>query len=453
MRIALPENVSMIIRKLNEHGFEAYAVGGCIRDSVMGRNPHDWDITTSARPLQVKAIFKRTVDTGIKHGTVTVLAGDEAFEVTTYRIDGEYKDGRHPENVEFVSNLFEDLKRRDFTINAMAYNETDSLVDPFGGKEDIERRLIRCVGDAKERFTEDALRIMRAIRFSAQLSFDIDEKTKEGIKFLAMELRHVSAERISDELMKLLLSTHPDYLQKAYELGVTEVVLPEFDRMMQTYQNNPYHRTNVGEHTLKSMNYVESDRVLRLTMLLHDVGKPLVKTTDIKGTDHFKGHSETGVVIAKRIMKRLRLDNDTIGKVCRLIAYHDWRMSPDMKHVRRAMSVIGEDLFPYFIKVQYADIMAHSDHRKEYSLRRWAQMKESYERIVREGHCVSLKTLNLKGKDVLQLGCKSGVEVGVILKKALDKVIEDPKNNDSLFLKNYAKSLIENIKTQQGGAP
>lgn len=239
MKITLPYKVEQIIRTIQGAGFDAYAVGGCIRDSILGRTPSDWDITTSARPEEVKKLFPRTVDTGIRHGTVTVMIQKEGFEVTTYRIDGEYEDSRHPKEVTFTANLTEDLKRRDFTVNAMAYNDKEGLIDVFGGMKDIEEKIIRCVGEAAERFSEDALRVMRAVRFSAQLGYTIDEKTKDAIKELAPTLKNISAERIQTELIKIAVSPNPDYLRIAYETGVTKAIFPEFDRMMETEQNNP----------------------------------------------------------------------------------------------------------------------------------------------------------------------------------------------------------------------
>ena len=348
MKIQLPATVKAVIDTLQAKGFEAYAVGGCVRDSILGRRPDDWDITTSARPLQVKEIFHRTVDTGIAHGTVTVLFGGGAHEVTTYRLDGEYEDARHPKEVTFTASLREDLRRRDFTINAMAYNEKEGLVDLYGGMEDLQRKRIRCVGDPMERFQEDALRILRAVRFSAQLNFCIEEETWEAIKKLAPTLSKISAERICAELMKLLLSAHPDYLRKAYEAGVTRIVLPEFDRLMDTPQNNPHHCLNVGEHTLKSLCAAPAEKLLRLTMLLHDMGKPACRTTDEQGIDHFRGHGEVSAGIAQKIMRRLRMDNDTVRKVITLIRYHDWRLEPSQREVRRAVNRIGRELFSSF---------------------------------------------------------------------------------------------------------
>ena len=301
-RIRLPERVGRIIATLQDHGYEAYAVGGCIRDSLLGREPGDWDITTSAMPEETKALFHKTFDTGIEHGTVTVLMGEEGFEVTTYRIDGKYEDGRHPKKVSFTRNLREDLLRRDFTINAMAYNETEGLVDIFGGILDLEEGIIRCVGDAKERFGEDALRILRGIRFAAQLGFEIDEDTKQGMRALAPTLEKISAERIQAELIKMLVSDRPELLREAYELGITKIFLPEFDRIMDTEQETPHHIYSVGEHTLHAMKNIRGDKVLRLTMLLHDMGKPALKTVDEEGVAHFKKHAAVSCVITKRIL-------------------------------------------------------------------------------------------------------------------------------------------------------
>ena len=283
MRMNLPPNVNRIIHTLQENGFEAYAVGGCVRDSILGRVPGDWDITTSASPQEIKSLFSHTVDTGIEHGTVTVLMDREGFEVTTYRVDGDYEDCRHPKSVQFTRNLREDLLRRDFTINAMAYNDEDGLVDIFGGMEDLEKRMIRCVGCARERFGEDALRIMRAVRFAAQLGFEIEEETKEAIRALAGNLRQISAERIQTELVKLMTSPHPELIREAYELGITAVILPEFDRLMDTAQETPHHFCNVGQHTIHVICAVRNDRILRLAALFHDFGKPDMKSIDAEG--------------------------------------------------------------------------------------------------------------------------------------------------------------------------
>lgn len=441
MKIQLPEKVHQIITTLKNHGYEAYAVGGCVRDSILGRKPEDWDITTSATPMETKALFARTFDTGIEHGTVTVLMEKEGFEVTTYRIDGEYEDSRHPKEVQFTRSLSEDLLRRDFTINAMAYNEEEGLVDLFGGAEDLEKGVIRCVGNATERFSEDALRMMRAVRFSAQLGFAIEEETKKAIRLLAPTLRNISAERIQAELVKLLISAHPERIREAYELGITEVVLPEFDAMMRTEQETPHHCYNVGEHTIHALQSVAPDKVLRLTMLFHDMGKPAKKTVDDAGVAHFKGHAPVSEQMTKDIMHRLKFDNDTLRKVTKLVYYHDYRMPAQAGNVRRAMNKIGEDLFPYYMQVRRADTDAQSDYRKEEKYANLEGIEMLYTEIVEKRQCVSLKDLAVTGKDLIAAGVKPGPRLGEILDRLLKDVIEEPEHNEKEYLLCLAKEL------------
>lgn len=444
VKIAVPGKAAYIINRITEAGFEAYVVGGCVRDSVLGRVPQDWDITTSARPEQVKALFQRTIDTGIEHGTVTVMVEGEGFEVTTYRIDGEYEDSRHPKEVIFTPSLREDLRRRDFTINAMAYNEEQGLIDIFGGMEDIERGIIRCVGDPMERFREDALRILRALRFSAQLGYRIEDGTREAIRALAPTLRNISAERIATELVKTVNSPHPDYLRDAYEMGVTAVFLPEFDACMKTPQVHKHHMYNVGEHILHSMLYIPADKVLRLTMLFHDMGKAETVTYDEDGTTHFYGHPAAGKEIAGRIMKRLKFDNDTMKKVCRLVEYHDYGIyvDPDMKIVRRAINRIGEDAFPALFRVRFADMSAQSEYKREEkteNLRRW---RFFYDQVIAESQCVSLKTLAVSGKDLMEAGVPQGPKLGECLNALLELVIEEPELNKKEILLEKLKTIL-----------
>ena len=439
MKIQLPEKVNQIIQTLQAHGYEAYAVGGCVRDSILNRNPDDWDITTSATPLETKALFARTFDTGIEHGTITVLLDKDAFEVTTYRVDGTYMDNRHPSEVTFTRSLKEDLLRRDFTINAMAYNDKEGLVDIFGGMEDLKNQRIRCVGNARERFTEDALRILRAIRFAAQLGFEIEEETKEGIRQLAPNLASISAERIQVELIKILVSNNPRMLHMAYELGITKVILPEFDAMMTTGQETPHHKYNVGEHTLKSMEYVSSDKVLRLTMLLHDIAKPIMKTVDENGRVHFKMHDVKGVDMTKEILKRLKFDNDTLYKVLKLVQYHDYRMAAEPKNVRRAMNKIGVELFPFYLEVRRADTLAQSEYKQEEKLQNIREIETCYQEILEKKECVSLKDLAITGSDLIATGMQPGREIGETLEWLLELVIEHPEYNTKetlLKLKN-----------------
>ena len=439
MKIELPRKVVLIINNLQRHGYDAYAVGGCVRDSILNRKPEDWDITTSAKPEQVKRIFRRTVDTGIEHGTVTVLIGKDGFEVTTYRVDGLYEDGRHPKEVTFTSRLEEDLKRRDFTINAMAYNDDERLVDAFGGMRDLNYHLIRCVGDPKERFSEDALRILRAVRFSAQLAFPIEPETAEAIKSLAPNLEKISAERIQAELVKLLVSDHPERIQDACELGITKVVLPEWDDMVGVKQNTPHHKYDVAAHTVHALQNVKNDKVLRLTMLFHDMGKPVMKTTDENGRDHFKGHAIASEQIAKTVMKRLKFDNDTIRKVTKLVAYHDYRMEPTGANVRRAMHEIGVELFPYYLAVRLADTKAQSSYERRGKLENIIQIRELYRNALRNKECVTLKDLAVTGTDLINLGIAPGKELGTLLNELLDMVIEDPAWNQKGKLCDYVK--------------
>ena len=414
------QNVNTIITTLQENGFEAYAVGGCVRDSILGRIPGDWDITTSAMPEETKSLFQKTFDTGIEHGTVTVLLD---------RIDGEYEDNRHPKEVTFTRCLEEDLLRRDFTINAMAYNHKEGLVDLFGGIQDIDRKVIRCVGDAYARFSEDALRILRGIRFAAQLGFDIEEDTRAGMKELAPTLKKISAERIQVELVKTLVSSDPTLLRDAYELGITAQFIPEFDQMMDTKQENPHHKDTVGEHSLQALVNVRKDKVLRLTMLLHDVGKPYTKTTDEEGIAHFYQHSLEGADIAKKILRRLKFDNDTLNKVTKLILYHDYRMPAADKYVRRAMNKIGEELFPFYLEVCRADILAQSKYEQDEKIAHLNEVVKIYEEIVAKRQCVSLKTLAVTGKDLIQMGMKPGKEIGDKLEEFLGLVLDDPELN------------------------
>lgn len=436
MKIQLPEKVKYIIDTITEAGFEAYAVGGCIRDSILGREPNDWDITTSAKPEQVKALFRRTIDTGIAHGTVTVMLDKEGFEVTTYRIDGEYEDSRHPKEVIFTGNLIEDLKRRDFTINAFAYNETTGLVDAFDGLKDIDNGVIRCVGDAVERFTEDALRILRAIRFSAQLGYEIEASTKAGISKLAGNLRNISAERIQVELTKLLVSPNPDFLRIAYDTGVTSVVLPEFDACMKTEQVHQHHCYSVGEHILHSLKEVPPVKELRLAMLFHDIGKPRTLTLGEDGKTHFYGHPKESSNMTFEILKRLRYDNDTIHTVTRLVEFHDYRIDgmPNLRTTRRAIHKIGEDLFPLLIQVFRADVLAQSDYQREEKLAVIDKWESLFAEVQAKKQCVSLKMLAVTGSDLIALGMKPGKQIGDTLQSLLEYVLDHPEENEKEIL-------------------
>ena len=431
MKIDMPQDVRFIIEELDKAGYEAYAVGGCVRDSILGRTPNDWDITTSAKPEEVKALFRRTVDTGIKHGTVSVLIKNSVYEVTTYRIDGEYSDHRRPDEVTFTRELSEDLRRRDFTINAMAYNDKAGLVDLYGGIADLENKMIRCVGDPDERFDEDALRIMRAVRFAAQLGFEIDDKTRAAAKGHAEELRQVSAERIETELTKLLVSDHPERLMDMYELGITAVILPEFDVVMKTKQNTPYHKYDVGRHTIEVVKNVSPTKVMRYSALFHDFGKPYCKTTDAKGRDHFKGHAVKSTEIAEKILKRLRMDNNTIRDVKTIVYWHDFGIGGQLtkKSVRRMLSKMGPQYFDNYVEIKKADMIGQSDYRTVERTKVLEDTIRYHDEIISEGNALSIKELALNGKDLQELGIKAGPEMGKILNGLMEKVLEKPELN------------------------
>ena len=440
MKIQLPEKVKVMIQTLEAAGYEAYAVGGCVRDSVLGRVPADWDITTSALPEQVKELFHRTIDTGIEHGTVTVMMDKEGFEVTTYRVDGEYRDHRHPEQVNFTGELKEDLRRRDFTINAMAYNDRCGMVDAFGGIEDLKHGVIRCVGVARERFEEDALRILRAVRFAAQLGFEIEKETANAARTLAGNLKDISAERIQTELVKLLVSPHPEMLRTAYELGITRVVLPEFDVMMETPQHHPHHMYSVGEHTLKALEFTDPEKVLRLSVLFHDFGKPQARTT-ADGVDHFHGHAKISAQETVRIMRRLKFDNATMDQVKRIVLYHDVRPQPDERQIRRLLHRAGEDIFPGLFQVMGADILAQSEYRKIEKLVNLERVHQVYDEILKRKDCISLKNLQVTGKDLIAAGMEPGKKIGEILNQMLEDVLETPEHNEREYLlKTYGNN-------------
>lgn len=440
-QIQIPRSAAKVLRRLQELGYEASVVGGCVRDSLTGAVPEDWDITTSATPQQVSAAFPRTIETGIQHGTVTVRMDGESLEVTTYRIDGAYTDHRHPEEVTFTSSLEEDLKRRDFTINAMAYNERDGLIDLFHGREDLEKGIVRCVGKPEERFTEDALRILRAVRFCARLGFGLDPDTKEAAARLAPSLKMVSAERVRQELEKLIVSPRPEMIRLAWELGITAVILPEFDAMMNAVQNNAHHRITVGEHTIRTMCACEPDRILRLTMLLHDSGKPACQTIDEKGVFHYHGHAKPGAEIAGSVLQRLKYDKATERTVVQLIRNHSLYPELTEEGVRRAVVQIGENLFGLFLKVKRADIKGQNPEVQEKKLQYMDEVERIYSQILKRGDCLSLRQLAVTGDDLIGAGIPKGKALGQILQALLERVLTDPSENEKGILLEQAQRL------------
>ncbi|WP_343210728.1 CCA tRNA nucleotidyltransferase [Anaerolentibacter hominis] len=411
IRIELPKKVEAIIDKLETNGYEAFAVGGCVRDSVMGREPNDWDITTSAKPAQIKELFPRTVDTGIQHGTVTVLMGKEGFEVTTYRIDGEYEDHRHPREVEFTTKLREDLCRRDFTINAMAYSPREGIVDLFGGIHDMKQRLIRCVGNPSERFEEDALRMMRAVRFSGQLGFAIHEDTRKAMEGRADNLRDISVERIREELILLLISPNPWKLFAAQELGITAVILPEFDQLGERADH-----AVAGIDRLRNL-YPERDKefsILCFAMLLHEMKEP------------------------RKILRRYKFDNYTVDTALALIKYLDYPYIASPAGVRRAVNEIGAGLMDLLFIFQKAHILVERQGAPD-CLGEISHIQEIYEGILERGECTDLKGLAVNGSDLIQAGVKPGVQMGAMLKALLEIVLDEPEKNQKVVLLSYVK--------------
>lgn len=432
----IPEYAQAVADELKKNNYEAYFVGGCVRDAVMGTTPHDFDITTNASPDEIKAVFAsfRTILTGEKHGTVTVVSEGENVEVTTYRIDGEYKDSRHPEAVLFTKNVEEDLARRDFTMNAICYN--GSFVDPYGGMRDIENKVIRTVGDADKRFGEDALRIMRAIRFAATLGFEIEEETKKSIHKNAALLKNISVERIFVELSKLIMGKHCEKVLLEYVdvLGIFATCLIPcvgFD------QKNRYHIYDVYTHMVKSVSVAPFDLKIRLAMLFHDVGKPDCFTIDEKG-GHFKGHPERSEELAREVLNHLKVDNATKNTVLSLIKYHQRVILPGKKYVKRFLSKFSFEFFDMLLEVMRADTLAHSS-LAEGNLEDIKKLAALKAEIVAEGECVSLKSLALNGRELIAMGITDGRKIGEILNRLLEMVIDGEVENEK-------EKLIQLIK-------
>ncbi len=413
-KINMPDKVSAIIKTLNQNGYEAYAVGGCVRDCLLGSEPKDWDITTNALPWDIKRIFLKTVDTGIEHGTVTVLMDKEGFEVTTYRIDGEYEDGRHPKNVEYTSVLKQDLLRRDFTINAMAYNDEVGLVDEFEGQKDLKAGIIRCVGSATNRFDEDALRILRAIRFSARLGFDIDEETKEAIKLKSPSLSKISAERIKAELDKTIISSHPEKLLFAAENGVFDNVLLRLGRDL---------KQDKGKKAIDSIRRLKDSDFLNAVELSDK--EYLAVCWTILIYDYSREE-------AKEHFKNLRSDNELLRLSVALIGSRDYELSRDEYSIRRLVSLVGEGVVRSFFALRYA------------LSEEGGMAKECYELYLKEqkaGHCMQLKTLAVTGKDLIEAKLVQGKKLGETLERLLQWVLLHPEDNNKEKLISLALSF------------
>lgn len=445
MNLLLTDNVNKIIEKLNNNGHESFVVGGCVRDSLLGITPHDWDICTSAKPEQIKKCFEdfNTFDSGIKHGTISIVIDKEVYEVTTYRIDGEYTDNRHPQNVTFTNDITKDLARRDFTINAMAYNDEKGLVDPFNGQEDLRNKVIRCVGNPDNRFNEDALRIIRALRFASTYGLDIDKETSESILRNAHLLNNIAVERIAVEFNKLICGKGAEDILNNYR-DVIAVFIPEIKKMFDFKQKTKHHNRDVWHHTTHTVSQIDNDALLRITMLFHDLGKPDVCTYDPDGSTHFKGHPKYSAKRAENILRRLKYPTNFIENCVQLIIYHDVRFNGSKKQLKHILSAIGEDKVRLLFKVQRADVMAQSDYLHEEKLQKIDTASKMFEKIIEEQSCFTLKQLAVNGNDLKAIGITEGKLIGKTLKYLLSQVIDEKAENEKYLLLNIAEVYNEN---------
>ncbi len=444
-KIFLEEKIKKMISELKAYGYDAYAVGGCVRDFLMERKPYDIDITTSATPDDVKHIFSgyRVIPTGEKHGTVTVVMDGEHIEVTTFRTDSKYSDHRHPDKIEFASRIEDDLSRRDFTINAMAYNDERGMVDPFSGQDDIEKKIIRAVGDPDKRFSEDALRIMRALRFASKSGFDIEEKTADAMRRQKRLLNSVSVERLYSELMRILCGQNAVEVLRNYHDIVGEVI-PEIVPMVGFEQHNRHHIYDVFEHTLHVVGAAPDTPLLRMAALLHDCGKPDTYKVDEFGEGHFDGHASKSAEKADLILRRFHADNDSRYKITELIRLHGREILPTKRAVKRALNKIGEELFFMLLDLKNAD---DSAKLPEYTKRReeTEAIRAIAKKIADEKECYSETTLAVNGNDLKLIGMKEGQEIGKMLKILLDDVIDGETENDKEKLISRAKEIYKGI--------
>lgn len=443
MTIRLPASASRALTLLQAAGYEAYVVGGCVRDSLLHKSPADWDVTTSARPEQILEVFRneRTIPTGLEHGTVTVLLEGEPVEITTYRIDGAYTDHRHPDAVSFTASLGEDLRRRDFTINALAYDPATGLVDICSGVADLEQQRIVCVGDPETRFTEDALRILRALRFSAVLGFPIEKITAGALRKLAPLLRRIAPERVAAELKKLLCSKDCRRVLLEYP-DVLGVILPELMPMVGLQQENPYHYLTVYEHTAETVQAAPPELVLRLTMLFHDCGKPQCYTRDAAGVDHFRGHAAISAAMAEQALERLRFDRRTIDTVKQLVLHHDDDLPATTIGCKQMLNRFGAEQTLALIAVHRADILGqHPDKRDR--LDALDSLEREMTALVDSGCCVDLKALAVHGNDLLSIGFPSGRRLGDTLRQLLEEVMDGKLPNERSALLARAAKLSQ----------
>ena len=506
MKINLPEKVNILIRQLESCGHEAFAVGGCVRDSILGRAPNDWDLCTSATPEEMRECFAgggpgasapggqlsatpddaaqesggrrpgpggqsdsshhacKVIETGLQHGTLTVLLDGDAFEITTYRIDGEYSDGRHPDQVEFTRSLQEDLARRDFTINAMAYNDAAGLVDPFGGQADLKAGILRCVGEPEKRFTEDSLRILRCIRFASQLNYSIEPGTSAAMYTCLPLIDRVAAERIRIEFDKLLCGPAAPAVLRQHR-DIIAHIIPEIRPMFDLDQKNAYHIYDVWEHTLQVLSHIPNDPDLRLAAFFHDIGKPPTMTVvpneryvsppaapgagaksagaDFPEWGHFYGHEAAGAEITGKILRRLKYDNATRENVCTVIDAHKIVFQPTARHARRLLNKLGEKQLRQLIQLELADVKSQNPVYTDEREKNISAFEASLNEVLAEDQCFSLKHMAINGSDLMKLGVPQGREIGRVLNALLDQVVEGVLPNDRDTLMMQAAKFIK----------
>lgn len=447
MTMDMPKNVDTAINLLQSAGFEAYAVGGCVRDSLLGKTPNDWDITTSAKPEDMKSVFAdfHCIDTGIKHGTVTVVIDGEPLEITTFRLDGEYEDNRHPKSVTFTSNLGADLGRRDFTVNAMAYSKMTGTVDLFGGQNDLKNKIIRCVGDPDRRFNEDALRILRALRFASALDFEIEEKTAQSLLKNRALLGNISEERIAKELLKLVCGKGAKRILTDFAPVLFEI-LPELQPMYKNSHDNPHHCYDIYEHTLIAVESIDPDPTLRFAMLLHDCGKPAVKKFDENGVAHFYGHQRISAEISAQILARLKVSNKFRDEILFLVSNHDrWELYENTEKMPRYLSKFGLDGVLNLLKVMRADVLAQSP-KYRYRLDQIADAEEIAKNLAAQKPCLSLSELQINGRTLMDIGIPQGRKLGAVLAQLLDEVIDGVTKNTQEALTTRAREIYSEMK-------
>lgn len=438
----IPFQIEELLRRVESAGYKAYLVGGCVRDSLMGEQPHDFDIAVSSVPKETERIFAdcRVIETGIKHGTVTVIYKGLSIEMTTFRADGEYKDGRHPETVMFSENIEDDLSRRDFTVNGMAYGLNDGLIDPFGGKNDINAGIIRCIGDADKRFSEDALRILRALRFSARLGFRIDESTKQAMLRHRSDLKKISAERVFSELKQIICGSQIRSVMLEYHEIFSEI-LPPLALQVGYDQNSKYHNSTLYEHTARAVEAAPADPLMRLVMLFHDMGKPGCRVTDENGQGHYYSHADESAKIADELLRGFRCDNSTRMMICEVVKYHDIPIDTSRKYIKKMISKIGYDVFRCVMLAHIADDSAKADFvLARVDIER--EILETAGKIEAEKPCLTVKELAVSGRDLSEL-IPPSPRMGEILKQLLNEVVDEKIPNEKTALIEHAKCLLE----------